>query len=622
MTSQADPMMAAMGVEEVTTSVNFVTLASYRTESEEFVRLLDAHVHGYTQRRRVLEGLKDLLKRIEAIETKLIRHKAVGKGKSPLEDKEQILYDCHYTDDIKSKIQTLNSSLQNFIEVGKITPVEQPQVKDLLTARLTKAYSDGKEKLAEKMKKSLADLEAVKPVPLPVGGIDELYDLHKQIKAIAVLESKKWHTLEEDEKAKVYEKSDINDQIAAKKKSGQMWFETEAEFQSRLDEALAVAAVQEEEQRKIDAEKAFEQKKLDALKREKEKGDELIRKLEEKRKAAAALPQKPQPEKVKKEKKKVMKLDNNELFVAEDHSMASAPKVEEEYPEEEYEEPAPVVEEKKPAAPVKAPEPKPKPKPKVKRVLQSMWGTPAAENGEESATVSDAPSLADAAKMPKIKYVPPAPPVKKDEREFRKVENQDLLTTKGADTRDITLQLLQEADKENGNPAEDVEHEEDPADGQEEDTVPEPSEDGEPAKAEEEVKPEPAKPKPKPRPVRESQWGSSAPAQSDDAEDAEGGPSLADAMKKAPVKQKQPPPQPKKKGAKKGQKMDLSALGFEFSDAGKPAAPMGTVPKESKWGPVKEPTESKWGAVVEPTDVEGEDADAAQAEADQAEAES
>merc|ERR1712096_202736 len=86
------------------------------------------------------------------------------------------LADTTHIDDLKSKVQTLNTSIQAALETGALTANEQPEVLDELTVRLHKAKSEGKAKLQEKLERQIVAVKASaeKPVPVPLPDVQEL----------------------------------------------------------------------------------------------------------------------------------------------------------------------------------------------------------------------------------------------------------------------------------------------------------------------------------------------------------------------------------------------------------------------------------------------------------------
>lgn len=433
---------------DISTDRNFQRLAASETGAEEFGRLIDAHLPGYLPKKRLVEGLKELLAKVEGAENKLYLVKNLGKAKSKLDDTEQALVDKYSTIDLKEKVQSLNATCQAMIDEGRLTHEEKSQVHEQLLVRRAAAKAADKAKLLEKIENMLLSVCKAEPLSLPLGGLDEVYPLHLELQHILRLEKKPVKSLGADDRAALSRKSCVEDGIRAWSEKSRQWFETEDQFAPRLErtleehrKVLAEQKRREEEEaierKRIADEQALEAKRLAAKEAEERRARELEAKLEAKRQEAALRPQKEAPQAKKKEKVKRVVLDNRDLFVPPPrHSDdEEAPDGQQDAQEaEEAVDPAPAPEPEKPKAAPKAPDAKaPAPAKVVKVVKPSIWEAPkkAEEEDEEKEEGDtgdeDAPSLQAAAKLaPVVKKTPPPAPKKKEKSKFKKVAMTDL----------------------------------------------------------------------------------------------------------------------------------------------------------------------------------------------------
>jgi len=436
---------------EICSDRNFQRLAHSETGIEEFMRLLDEQVAGYLCRKRVIDGLKDLTTRVEAAENKLYLVKNLGKAKSKLEADEQVMVDKYSTLDIKEKIQTLNNRLQAMIDEGRLSVEEKPQVHEQLLARRARAKAEDKAKLVEKLEGMISKVSKAEPIELPVPNLDEVYPLHLELKDMLRAERRPAKSQTAEERVMLVRKPDVEQAIRAWSDRSRMWFESEFEFNPRLERALEIMMKARAEERKreeeaaaerkrLAEEEALEQKRLAAVEAAERKERELEAKLEAKRAEAALKPQKAAPQPKKKEKAKAIKLDNRDLFTA-----PTQPGVEEQA-EDSHEDSHEEAEEEVTSAPTPPPEPEraaaaapakkrqgSDAKAAAKVITESVWkepatapapptdeGPPAADASEEEE--EDLPSLATAAKAaPAAKKTPPPAPKKKEKKKFAKM---------------------------------------------------------------------------------------------------------------------------------------------------------------------------------------------------------
>lgn len=568
---------------------NFQLLASYKNGAEEFARLLTEHVRGYTQKKRLADGLKELNVKVEAVESKQIYAQSVGKAKQ-LDAEDQALINKYSSHDLKEKLQNLNALTQAMIDEGQLTPTEKPQVLESLRARLAAAKAADKTKQAEKLDTMLSVVVKVVPVSIPVRNLSEIHSLNDNLEEVQHLEKRVWKNLTGAERDKVNRKQHILDEIKAMRKLETMWFETEEESNPRFQHALAMHAkmvaerrkLEEEqamERRRLEEEQALDQKRLAKIEKEEREHRELMAKLEAKRLEALANPSnaisKPKP----KEKARVVKLDNTELFDAvHNYELPADNKSdEEEYWEDEaleqsrWEEDTSASLEKsagrttatEPTAKKATAKPRAPAKPKVKVELECKWDTVAPAQLQEPDD-STGPSLAEAVKAPA--QAPsgqkplPQPAGKKEKKKFTKLDPHQLFDGTPNFLLPVVAEKKVEVETTKGFP-----------------TAPQGPVVKSPAAtslATSKAAPVQQRKLAPPKPVIESKWGA-APEEAGEQEEQEeqeepvdfAGPSLMDAVA-APAKEKKeklaPQPQPKKKVKQKMAKMDLGALGFDF----------------------------------------------------------
>eukprot|EP00930_Biecheleria_cincta_P057750 TRINITY_DN43630_c0_g1_i1.p1 TRINITY_DN43630_c0_g1~~TRINITY_DN43630_c0_g1_i1.p1 ORF type:complete len:646 (+),score=233.05 TRINITY_DN43630_c0_g1_i1:97-2034(+) len=310
--------------EELLSDANFDQLAASQTTSEQFLGLVNEHLPGYTQKRRLLDGLKELLTKVEAAENKLYMVKNVGKKAGALESEDEKLINRYGTLDIKEKRKSLLADLNSMIEAGRLTVEEKPVLQEQLAAKRAAAKEDNKPSLVEKTELQLVSLGRAEGITHPVPNLEDFFSLEQELQHIQILEKKAGKKLTNEEQETVKNKGNIQESIRELAKKHRMWFETDHEIHRRLEKAFIELARLKAEQKKREAEEAEERKrraeeeameqKRQALKEaEDKKAQELEAKLQAKRAEAALKPAKEIPQPKKKEKVKVTKIDTKTL---------------------------------------------------------------------------------------------------------------------------------------------------------------------------------------------------------------------------------------------------------------------------------------------------------------------
>eukprot|EP00443_Scrippsiella_acuminata_P077472 CAMPEP_0115452728 /NCGR_PEP_ID=MMETSP0271-20121206/42745_1 /TAXON_ID=71861 /ORGANISM="Scrippsiella trochoidea, Strain CCMP3099" /LENGTH=398 /DNA_ID=CAMNT_0002879067 /DNA_START=94 /DNA_END=1287 /DNA_ORIENTATION=- len=351
---------AASICDEMLLDTNFRTLVSSKTKLEDFNALLEEHVAGWTQKKRLQDGLKDLSAKVDAAENKLSVIKAVGKAKK-LEPEEQALVDNYSASNLKEKVKALNDAISAMLEAGKVTAEEKPQVLQNLNERKTAAKAADKAKLLEKLEKQITAVSKAQPVDPPVANLKELDALSRKLQEIEAIERRPAKSLTAADRERLETKPQVLEDRNALEARSRMWFESEFEFKPRLDKALTVLALNEAELRKKEEQEAWERKlreeeeeierkRQEAAAKHEEQERKMMEKLEAKRLEAAAKPQKAAPAPKAKEKKKAKRMNPLTLFQAtsqaekraEEAEVASEePDEEEEVDDEEPSRPAP-----------------------------------------------------------------------------------------------------------------------------------------------------------------------------------------------------------------------------------------------------------------------------------------
>mmetsp|Transcript_42616 Transcript_42616/g.77834 ORF Transcript_42616/g.77834 Transcript_42616/m.77834 type:complete len:601 (-) Transcript_42616:197-1999(-) len=589
---------------------NFQNLTSYKTDAEHFSRLLEEYVRGYTQKKRLADGLKEQLSRVQATESKSM---TLSKGKQ-LDAAEEELLQKFSTYDLKEKISVLGTQTQAMIDEGKLTAQEKPQVLEHLNARLLEAKTAEKSKLVEKLTQMIDAVSwKITPAPLPLLNASEIESSLEALSVVEALEKRPWQSLTGSERDAVEKKTRIKLKVDDLQKLNQMWFETDEECKQRFQQTILAHQKLAEERRKfeekqaaerirlekeeaaerkrVEDEQALERKRLAKLEKEEQKHIEMLRQIEERREEAKL---KPVVEKLKKkERPTAQKIDNRELFEVE---VVTQVDTDNNYWEENDASTAVEVTPAKVSAPVKAASVKKAPakakaasvKKVAKPVIESKWGDSAlASDVLQEPDDNAGPSLAEAGpteKAPKAKpeRAPQPPPKKKEKKKFTKLGANDFFDATLFAEKEAAERLERERERERLAEEQRLEEERQEALWQEQlekqqalvssdvpSAGPSPAS---PAPVKVPVQKRKAAP---PKKVIESKWTASLPApEAPEGEDdlvVSAGPSLAEAVaepvKEAPVKEKrekQPPPEPKKKGKKQNTKVDLAELGFAF----------------------------------------------------------
>lgn len=310
--------------EELCSTSNFERLAASETTSEQFLSLVKEHLPGHTQKRRLFDGLKELLTKVEVAENKLYMVKNVGKKAGAMESEDDKLINRYGSLDIKEKRKSLLADLNLMIEEGRLTVDEKPVLQEQLAAKRAAAKEDNKPALVEKTELQLVSLGRAEGIKHPVPNLEEFFSLDQELHYIQILEKRPPKKLTHEESETLKKKGEIQESIRELGKKHRMWFETDQEIHRRLEKALVELARLKAEQKKREAEEADERKrkaeeeameqKRQALKEaEDRKAQELEAKLEAKRAEAALKPTKDVPKPQKKEKVKVTKVDSKAL---------------------------------------------------------------------------------------------------------------------------------------------------------------------------------------------------------------------------------------------------------------------------------------------------------------------
>jgi len=233
-------MAAAGALPEICEDPNFKKLADSKTDAEEFSSLVNSRLLGYTQRKTVQDGIKELITRVEAIDQKLVVAKAIGKKAGELDETQDYLHKHYTLASLKEKSAFLTTSMNATLDAGELTAEELEPTLQSLKMRLQKAKVDGKEKLFEKLERQIGVVSAAKPVSVPIAEIKDIFNLQQQLDEVQqlLLKPRKDLSAEEREKVKSSHKVRLELDIEAAKARCQMWFETAEDFKRRLSKAL------------------------------------------------------------------------------------------------------------------------------------------------------------------------------------------------------------------------------------------------------------------------------------------------------------------------------------------------------------------------------------------------
>mmetsp|Transcript_20989 Transcript_20989/g.35029 ORF Transcript_20989/g.35029 Transcript_20989/m.35029 type:complete len:459 (+) Transcript_20989:38-1414(+) len=437
---------------EIFQDSNFQALAALDMKLKDFTKTVESHLPGYTEKHRLLVGLKDFTTKISATEEKLYMVKAVGKVKGKMESEEHELINKYNSLDLKEKIQSLSSMAQELIDQGRITAEERPGLAELFAAKRAAAKTQEKPKTVEKYEQMLLSLGKAQGISHPVANLEEFFPICQELKSIERLERAPERNLSEYDRNRMKKKASLQDDQRRLERKSRMWFETSEDFHRRLQIALIELEKQKAEQAKREAleaeerkrrqeEEALEKKRQAHKEAEEKKARELEEKLEQKRQEAALKPQKAAPQAKKKEKVHRTRMNPHDFFQPPPREESPPAPEAEEAPEspEAAEEghstppstptvPAAVT----PAKPKEVAPEKPKPKEKPKAPLApSKWGTPIDAPLESSVPEELAgPSLQEAAEQ-SVQATGPATapskpaggaaPKKKEKKKFTKV---------------------------------------------------------------------------------------------------------------------------------------------------------------------------------------------------------
>lgn len=435
---------------EIFQDSNFQALAALDMKLKDFAKTVESHLPGYTEKQRLLVGLKDFTTKISATEEKLYMVKAVGKVKGKMESEEHELINKYNSLDLKEKIQSLSSMAQEMIDQGRITAEERPGLAELFAAKRAAAKAQEKPKTVEKYEQMLLSLGKAQGISHPVANLEEFFPICQELKSIERIERAPERNLSEYDRNRMKKKASLQDDQRRLERKSRMWFETSEDFHRRLQIALIELekqkaeqakrkALEAEERKRRQEEEALEKKRQAHKEAEEKKARELEEKLEQKRQEAALKPQKAAPQAKKKEKVHRTRMNPHDFFQPPPREESPpAPETEEpEAPEEGQSTPPsnPTVPAAVTPAPEVAPEkPKPapeKPKPKEKAkapLAPSKWGTPI--DAQESSVSEElaGPSLQEAAEQSLQATAPAkpgssgaAPPKKKEKKKFTKV---------------------------------------------------------------------------------------------------------------------------------------------------------------------------------------------------------
>eukprot|EP00927_Polykrikos_kofoidii_P061169 TRINITY_DN56038_c0_g1_i1.p1 TRINITY_DN56038_c0_g1~~TRINITY_DN56038_c0_g1_i1.p1 ORF type:complete len:416 (+),score=83.17 TRINITY_DN56038_c0_g1_i1:100-1347(+) len=214
----------------------------FRSSEREFSRLVDEHVITYTQKKALLELLKERISRLEAIEGKMARLVALAEG-------EQEMFDDVGADELRQKVKLVSAELQQMVKDGKLTSSEKAsfveQMEEKISAvdgELAKAEADAKPKKVQALTQQRQLLQeartAAKDSPtvnLPqLRHSTELKKLYAKMAVLARIEKASKGNYTMDELKRLGERSEIEEAISVLQERSRGWFEDDATFDERV----------------------------------------------------------------------------------------------------------------------------------------------------------------------------------------------------------------------------------------------------------------------------------------------------------------------------------------------------------------------------------------------------
>mmetsp|Transcript_16276 Transcript_16276/g.35621 ORF Transcript_16276/g.35621 Transcript_16276/m.35621 type:complete len:391 (-) Transcript_16276:183-1355(-) len=217
-------------------------------ELADFRRMVESHVCGYSQKKRLLDALRDRLNQLQAAEQKLIT-------RGQLSDVEQRYYDTLNADALKEKATLVTVDMQALIEGGLLTSAEKEQVQEQLKEKLAalevelkKVQAESKAKMEQKLLEQREKLQgmraAVSDAPAhshPLRHATEIRRLRGKLLSLQKLEKPSGGHYTVEELKKLGEKPELEEAISVLEERSRMWFETDEEFDVRLQKCLKEA---------------------------------------------------------------------------------------------------------------------------------------------------------------------------------------------------------------------------------------------------------------------------------------------------------------------------------------------------------------------------------------------
>lgn len=218
-------------------------------EIADFRRIVASQLVSYTSKKRLLDGLKERLARIDEAEKKLI-------AREELDAALQKAYDTLDAAGLKEKAQIMQGELQGCIDAGELTSAERSQVLAQLDSKLAalqtelaKAEADGKAKLQAKLEEQREKLKATKAAvndatpksSPPLKYEAEIQKLHNRLQGLARLEKESAGKYTLDQLKALGERPEMEEAMEVYKQRSKMWFELDEEFDERFKQCLARA---------------------------------------------------------------------------------------------------------------------------------------------------------------------------------------------------------------------------------------------------------------------------------------------------------------------------------------------------------------------------------------------
>ncbi|OLP93498.1 hypothetical protein AK812_SmicGene24584 [Symbiodinium microadriaticum] len=217
-----------------------------RSDDADFLRLVQAQVVTYAEKKRLLDLLKQRISDLEAIEAKMTRLER-------LEPSEEALFNDVGAEELKEKRKVVEGEMKAMVDSGRLTAAERTDLLEQLegkleavNAEIAKAQQDGKAKKVqalqhqlELMQSTKASVKAAEPVALPpLKHGAKIRELRMKLAELAQVEKVSKGHYSMDELKRLGERPEIEEAVEELEKRARGWLESDEVFQERLQANL------------------------------------------------------------------------------------------------------------------------------------------------------------------------------------------------------------------------------------------------------------------------------------------------------------------------------------------------------------------------------------------------